>query len=179
MGRQFHLLIFLMLLIPSWVSAQVEYTEEASFLDRIYTGGNVGFSFSNNITSIAVSPIVGYMVTDRFSVGLGGTYQVNQFRNLGLNLNNYGARAFLRYNVTPEFFVYTEYEHLVFEFPVLGSSEVDTDSFNGFFVGGGYAVPISDRLSFVAIALYNLAYNNTNFPYPSPLVTRGGIVASF
>lgn len=179
MNFRCYFLFLLVSMLPFGAFAQVNFDEDATFLDRVFTGGNVGFSFGTNISSVAVSPLVGYMVTDRLSVGLGGTYQVNRFRNTGVSLNNYGARSFLRYNVTQDFFLYTEYEHLIFEFTRLGSSEVQTDTFNGFFVGGGYAVPISDRFSFVAIALYNLAYNNTNFPYPSPLVTRGGIVASF
>ena len=180
MKFRFFTLILLMGLLPMSLSAQADFGEDASFLDRVYTGGNVGFSFANGVTSVAISPLAGYMVTDRLSIGLGGTYQVNRFSNIDLTLNNYGVRSFLRYNVTQEFFLYTEYEHLIFEFPtVLGSSKVQTDSFNGFFVGGGYAMPINDRISFVAIALYNLAYNNTRFPYPSALVTRGGIVASF
>ena len=174
--RIFVLLVFL---IPVSVTAQVDFSDNDSFLDRVYTGGNVDFAISNNVTTVAISPLVGYMVTDRLSVGLGGTYQFNKFRNIDLTLNNYGIRSFLRYNVTQEFFAYTEYEYLIFEINGSGS-EIETEGFSSYFVGGGYSVPISNRLSFVAIALYNLAYNNGfRSPYDSPLVLRGGIVASF
>lgn len=163
---------------PLLASAQADFSNNSSFLDRVYTGGNVGFSISNNVTSIAISPLAGYMVTDRLSVGVGLTYQVNKFKQIDLTLNNYGARTFLRYNITNEFFAYTEYEYLIFEFSD-GGSEVQSEGFSSLFIGGGYAVPISKNISFLAIALYNLAYDDFRSPYPSPIVLRGGIVASF
>jgi len=172
------LTLLFILVSPITVMAQLELSEDDSFLDRVYTGGNVGFSISNNVTSLSISPLAGYMVTDRLSVGLGGTYQVNKFKTVDLTLNNYGVRTFLRYNVTPEFFAYTEYEYLVFEFSNT-ISEVDTEGFSSFFVGGGYAVPLSEKVSLLAIALYNLAYNDFRSPYPSPIVLRGGIIANF
>lgn len=171
--------IFILLFIaPFFVNAQADFSKNSSFKDRIYTGGNVDFSISNIVTSIGVSPLVGYMVTERFSVGVGGTYQVNRFRQIDLTLNNYGVRTFARYNVTQEFFAYTEYEYLIFEFND-GASEVQSEGFSSFFVGGGYAVPVSKNISFLAIALYNLTYDDFRSPYPSPIVLRGGIVASF
>lgn len=171
--------VFLFLFIsPFFGHAQAEFSKNSSFMDRVYTGGNVDFSISNVVTSIGISPLAGYMVTDRFSVGVGGTYQVNRFKQIDLTLNNYGVRTFARYNVTQEFFAYTEYEYLIFEFSD-GVSEVQSEGFSSFFVGGGYAVPISRNVSFLAIALYNLAYDDFRSPYPSPIVLRGGIVASF
>ncbi len=166
------------LVAPFLANAQADFSKNSSFLDRVYTGGNVGFSIGTNVTSISISPLAGYMVTDRLSVGVGGTYQVNKFRQLDLTLNNYGVRTFVRYNVTQEFFAYTEYEYLIFEFSD-GGSEIQSEGFSSLFVGGGYAVPISKNVSFLAIALYNLAYNDFRSPYPSPIVLRGGIVASF
>ncbi|MGB3464876.1 MAG: hypothetical protein WBA74_06395 [Cyclobacteriaceae bacterium] len=171
-------LLIVFLSIPFVSYSQAEFSEGSSFMDRVYTGGNVGFSFSNNVTTIAISPIAGYMVNEKLSVGLGGTYQRNSFRNIDLTLNNYGARTFLRYNVTSDFFAYSEYEYLIFEFSD-GGPGVQSEGFSSLFLGGGYAVPLGPRVSFLAIALYNVLYDDFRSPYPSPIVMRGGIVASF
>ena len=43
--------------------------------DRIYFGGGGGFSAGTNFTSISLAPQVGYKITDRYSAGIGITYQ--------------------------------------------------------------------------------------------------------
>lgn len=165
-------------LLPLFSFAQTDFSENSSFLDRVYTGGNIGFSIGNDVTFFDISPLVGYMVTEKLSVGLGATYQRNSFRNSDIVLNNYGGRTFLRYNVTREFFAYSEYEYLTFEFRDSGTN-VQSEGFGSLFLGGGYAIPLGRNVSFVAIGLYNVLYDDFRSPYPSPIVFRGGVVASF
>jgi len=166
------------MLISISAYAQLEIDENDSFLERVYTGGGLGFSVSNINTSVSVSPIVGYQFTNTISAGIGGTYQVNSFRNSNLRFTNYGARLFGRYNFTQEFFAYTEFEYLNFEFSVNQGRESVREGFNSYFVGGGYSVPIGRYAAITAIALYNVAHVQTNSPYPSPLIFRAGVTAS-
>lgn len=48
--------------------------EKPSLRDRMYFGGNMGFSFGD-IVFVDASPLVGYKLTDRFSSGVGFTYR--------------------------------------------------------------------------------------------------------
>ena len=71
----FTLTLFIGLVSAS--NAQVYFekeTDSTSFRDRLYFGGNFSFNLGTRFTFIDVSPLVGYMVNDDFSVGLGSTY---------------------------------------------------------------------------------------------------------
>ncbi len=164
--------------LPFGLQAQLAVEEGDSFKDRVFTGGGLGFSVNNVFSSFSVSPIVGYQVSNNFSAGIGGTYQINSFRNVDLRFTNYGARLFGRYNFTEEFFAYTEYEYLNFEFLANQGQESVREGFNSYFVGGGYSIPVGNRAAITAIALYNVAHVQGNSPYPSPLIFRAGITAS-
>ena len=48
--------------------------ERSSVRDRIFFGGNLGFSFGD-ITFIEVAPLVGYRITDKLSGGLQVQYR--------------------------------------------------------------------------------------------------------
>ncbi|HMR57856.1 MAG TPA: hypothetical protein PKC10_11065, partial [Cyclobacteriaceae bacterium] len=66
--------------ISTWAQREVDDRTGWSLKDRIYTGGGLALNggsdaYGNRYFYFAVNPIVGYMVTPKFSVGTGVTWQ--------------------------------------------------------------------------------------------------------
>jgi hypothetical protein len=144
--------------------------------DKIYFGGGGGFSANSNQTNISIFPQVGYKITDRYSAGLGFTYQYVKVKQPSFSLSNYGWSIFNRYNITRQFFAFGEYERLNFEYPI--SAELtERNTFNSLLLGGGYSEQIAGRASFNVTVLYNVLYDEAEFPKPynSPWVIRAGV----
>ncbi|WP_462248070.1 hypothetical protein [Ekhidna sp.] len=147
--------------------------------DRIYFGGGGGINVGSNQTNISLAPQVGYKITDRYSAGVGVIYQYVRIKQpISTTLSNFGWSVFNRFNVTNQFFAYTEFERLSFEFLTSVSPErTDKASFNSLLVGAGYAEQLAGRASFNVMALYNVLYdeNENPRPYNSPWVIRAGV----
>ena len=140
--------------------------------DKLYFGGGGGFSGGSNFINVALSPLIGYKFTERFSGGMQITYQYVKF--LDVSWSNYGGGPFLRYNVTQKLFGYTQYEYLN-----VGASSGDVRyNFSSMFVGLGYSEPLGGNVAFNITALYNVLYGDgSKSPYQSPIQFRVGIVA--
>jgi long-subunit fatty acid transport protein len=67
------------LLMPFGMCAQTEYGE--TLKSRLYVGGNFGLGFGT-LTSIDVSPMIGYNINRHFSGGVGATYMYYSYRNI-------------------------------------------------------------------------------------------------
>ncbi|MFC4871349.1 hypothetical protein [Negadavirga shengliensis] len=148
--------------------------------ERMYFGGNLSLQFGT-LTFIDVSPLAGVMVTEKYSAGVGATYQYfnNRFyRNAAAHV--YGGRIFNRYNVLPRIFAHAEYEVLNVEVAneVPNSSEVifTRDWVPGLLMGAGYFTPFGNRGGMNFMLLYNLTYDNLRSPYNEPYVIRVGFV---
>jgi hypothetical protein len=158
--------------------SQREIDEEMSppLRDRLYYGGNFGMSFGT-ITFIDVSPLVGAMITNKFSGGAGATYQYfNDTRFVGGESSLYGGRVFGRYNVFPNFFAHTEYEMLNFDLFNMATETFRREWVPGFFIGAGYFAPFGNRGGANFTFLYNLMFDNRRSPYNEPYVIRIGFV---
>lgn len=137
--------------------------EPKPITDRLWVGGNVGAGFGNIFTFVDVSPRVGYMVTDRFSVGPGFTYQYLRDNFFNYSTHIYGPNVFARYQLFDFLFLHTEYEHLFLRYQ-------DDLTFNGpirvnapgFYAGGGLSNGFGDgRSQGYIMILYN--FNETRF----------------
>ncbi len=159
--------------------------EETPLIDKLFFGGNFGASFGR-WTFVDISPMVGYRVTPKFSLGLGATYQYQRQNDINNNFlwkqSIYGGRLFSRYDIANDFlgvgnlFAHAEYESLFAKFAfnnVSGTSE-NTTLFPAFFIGGGLAFPIGNRSAFTISALYNPFYDQNNTLYGRPLQIRVG-----
>jgi len=160
-------------------SAQREiYPEEKPPLkDRMYFGGNFSLQFGS-LTFIDISPLAGVMITDKFSTGLGATYQYLKFHRNSSNV--YGGRVFGRYNITQNIFAHSEVESLNTAYVIPGATpdldRLGRDWVTGVFVGGGYFTPFGNRGGANITLLYNLTYDNRRSPYNEPYVIRVGFV---
>lgn len=148
------------------------------FWDRIYVGGGLGAQFGN-VTMIDISPLVGYRVTDRFSAGLGITYQYFRIRDSGYTYSTsiYGGRTFARFAVFDFLFLHSEFEMLNWECPRLEPTGYTSERLwvPGLLLGGGLWQSFGDSGSgLYAMALYNVLYDDCS-PYNSPLVLRIGV----
>ncbi len=153
-------------------------TAQNKLADKIYFGGGFGFSAGSNQTNLSLSPQVGYKITEKFSAGVGISYQYVKIKNPNISINNYGWSLFTRYNIVQQFFAYSEFERLSFEYPTNFDPErTERTGYNSLLLGGGYSERLGGRASFSMMALYNVLYDETEFPrpYSSPWVIRAGI----
>lgn len=155
--------------------------EEMSLLDRFYFGGNLGASFGR-WTFVDISPMVGYRITPKFSLGVGATYQYQNDRDYDIGQSVYGGRLFSRYVIANDFlgtgnlFAHAEYEALFakLSYGSFSGRVENTSLFPAFFIGGGMAFPIGNRSAFTISALYNPFYDKDNSLYGNPLQIRVG-----
>ncbi|MDN3668327.1 hypothetical protein QWY93_03160 [Echinicola jeungdonensis] len=147
--------------------------------ERLYFGGNFGLQFGS-ITYIEASPLVGLMMTERYSVGLGATYRYLNYKDIpNAKSSIYGGKVFNRYNLLDNLFAHAELEtlnvELVREDPP-GEFVFYREWVPGLFLGGGYFMPFGNRGGLNFSILYNVLYDNQKSPYNEPYVIRAGFV---
>ena len=148
----------------------IAQNQSSRFADKLRFGGNLGLQFGT-VTLVEVSPLVGYQATEKFMVGVGGTYLYFQDKRYASTYSStyYGGRTFGQYQITPQIFAWAEYEALNGELWNPIDQELECRWFDNFFVGGGL------RQGPVMItALYNLSYEIGQGFYESPWVIRIG-----
>lgn len=153
------------------------FDESGGFAHRLWYGGGftLGFSGGNfsSIFQLGISPMVGYKLTNEFSVGpranLLYMYYKQETFGAGVqssNFFNYGIGAFARYKIGRSIFAHVEYGF---------DNEVDRfdDQFNPIrklqnnaFVGGGFNDG-NNLWGYEIYLLYNVLQedNNLNLPF--------------
>jgi hypothetical protein len=148
---------------------------EYNFKSHLYFGGGLGLQFGT-ITLIEISPLAGYNITPKFSVGLSPTYKFYKFndyygQNIDLKTNVWGGSIFTRYYIFDNVFAHVEYESLLYNTQSPGYPEMK-QQYNSFFVGGGYNQRIGQNSGMYIMVLWNL--NDTpNSPYTNPIIRVG------
>lgn len=161
-----------------------EMDEEASWRDRVFTGGGFGLSFSSYYDYVSVSPLIGYRLTPKLAAGIQAQYRYTKYKEyqFKVSTNDYGASPFVRYSIAGPFFVHAEYEYLNYELP-LSANESVRRAYNSFLAGGGIFQPLGRSAGFYLMALYNFSYTDPDpgefSPYSGPLVLRAGVTAGF
>jgi len=147
--------------------------------DRIYVGGGFGLGFNSYADYVAVSPNVGVRITKRGSFGIGVQYQYRNYKTFKVKTNDWGGSVFTQYKLFGPFFLHAEYEYVNYEFVDI-SLATYRKGYSSILVGGGIAQPITQNVSFIISALYNLSYSDTDpGPYNTPWNLRVGISAGF
>jgi len=164
---------------------------------KIIFGGGLGLSFGT-VTSIAVSPVVGYRITDHFAAGISLGYQylnVRDYYSFGVNYYPYRASIYsggvwARYLVWKNLFVQTQYEHNFMSFReyreqwdqsqekntvVSGNVRYNAPSL---LVGAGIRLPMTDRVSLVVMGLYDVIQDQYS-PYRGRIDLRIGVNVGF
>lgn len=136
--------------------------------DKFYFGGNVGAQFGT-FTFVNLAPLVGYKITDRFSIGTQIQYQYFRDNSIAtFESHVFGYSGFARYFFTENLFAHTEYQVLNGRFDYSGKRV----NIPNLFIGGGYMYPISDNVSFGIVALYEVL-RRTYSPYRNPTINVG------
>ena len=144
--------------------------QESNWQDRIYFGGGFGLSGGSWGTSISLSPIVGYMVSNRVSVGMGVTYQYYKYQNgiYDYTDNRWGMQFFGRINLFKQIFAYGEYSFLNYSY--FGDTN-DRRTASRLPLGLGLSQPIGPRSALNLVAAYDVLYDSQNQSvYGSPWV---------
>jgi hypothetical protein len=193
------LLILLMLCIGLGASAQEVYTssgkpanakkreEKKKGFDpsRLIVGGGIGLGFGD-ITSISVSPIVGYRITDKFAAGVGFGYQYLKVKDYyevpeldspwASHFYDYkssivSASVWARYIVWKNLFAQVAYEHNFMSYQDYRYNQnYDIEGFKvrydapSLLVGAGFRQPISDNASVYFTVMYDVLQNEKS-PY--------------
>lgn len=170
------LLLGLGVQFASYAQREIDPEAKFSFKDRSYYGGNLGLQFGN-VTLIDLSPLVGVMLSSKFSTGLGATYQYyNDNRFQGTAGSSFGGRAFARYNLLPNIFAYSELESINWNAYNYGLDNFQRTWTDAFFIGGGYFAPFGPRGGANFTFLYNLNHSNRESYYSEPYLMRVGFV---
>ena len=149
---------------------------ELSFRERLHFGGGVsGLSFGNP-TSIGISPMAGYLLTNNTILGLGITYQYYSLSYGGYKAtsNLLGERIFVRQQIPA-----------LSAFIGQGYLTAQLENFNNMSPGttGGYSNPflvgvgIGSRIGINLSLMYDLNYSETSgkqSPYGSAFVVQVG-----
>ena len=146
---------------------------ELSFRERLHFGGGIsGLSFGNP-TSIGVSPMAGYLLTNQTIIGLGMTYQYYSLNVGGFKAtsNLLGQRIFVRQQI-PALAALIGQGYLTAQLENFNdmSSGVSSKYSNPFLVGIGIGSRIGINLSL----MYDLNYSETMSPYGSAFVVQVG-----
>jgi hypothetical protein len=149
--------------------------ETRTLKDNLYLGGNMGLNLFGRVFFVDVSPIVGYKITDKFSVGPGVVYQYISGRNV--SYSNYGVKGFARFLFVPSIFAHAEHEVLNvpehFNSSATGRLTVERRrNVSSTFVGGGYRQQVSSKFALDTMILFNLQ-NNDLTPYSNPVLRLG------
>lgn len=168
--KRFFIILTLLVLAFSAEAQKGEYQlpEQSSFTDRLYYGGGFGLSGGSWGGSISISPIVGYMVNNRLSFGVGLTYRYYSYKGYPQDYtdNQWGARFFGRVNLFGPLFAYVEYSFLNYSY--LGDQN-DRRVVERLPIGLGLSQPIGGRSSINILGAYDVLYLE-NGPYNSPWV---------
>lgn len=164
--------IFFITLGITAAQAQIEVGERAGWRDRVFVGGGGGLGggtdvFGNRFFRISVSPVIGYMVTDKVSMGTSVVYNSINYSDLGFRYKQYGIMPFIRYNLD-DLFLTAEWNYLnVPRLSFNGNYDV-TERLNvtRMLAGAGYSKPIGGRSRVNVVGLYDLAYKRQYFASP-------------
>jgi len=157
---------------------RVQPQQPAASGNRFFFGGGMGLSFGN-FTRIAVQPLIGYRVSDRFSAGTRLNYEYIKDRRFDYTFNSYGGGLFGRFQVTRNIYVHAEpaYYRNKFTDDFTGSSSTNWVPF--LFLGGGFIQPVGGSSAFFVEALFDVL-QDANSPYGNwqPIISMG-VTAGF
>ncbi|MCZ4410204.1 hypothetical protein O3Q51_15415 [Cryomorphaceae bacterium 1068] len=150
-----------------------------AFKNRITVGGDLGLSFGSQLTYVRIAPVLGYIVSPKFTIGAGPSFQYWEDRRYTPSLETtiYGGSTFGRYFVIEQLFLQAEFEVLNLDEInyAIGSdfSNRERVTIPVFFVGGGYSQRTAGGSGFFVSVMYDLI-GDLNSPYPNDLVFRVG-----
>ena len=160
--------------------------EGVPFSQRLYTGGDLGFSFGT-ITFVNINPLVGYRIDKKWSAGISAKYIYYRERfpeyNWEYSNSMYGGSVFTRYLIGNSFLAHAEFEAVNAEVREFLSTTLTRKWVPIGLLGAGYRQGLGNTYLQVLV-LYD-AINDRNSPYRNeylfgptniPLILRAGFI---
>jgi hypothetical protein len=153
---------------------------------NFYFGGDFGLSVGGKQIFVNISPLVGFKLSDKFSIGGGSVFQYLRTQVIlidpiqGVNLKQtaqtliYGGRGFTRLFLHKKFFAQGDFELINVQLPTTDGSKI-RNWVPGAWAGAGYSFDIGRGMGLNLILSYNFLYKEGKSPYTSPLDVRVGI----
>lgn len=163
----FFLLYLLSLNVKSQEKNEPVIKEKSAFWNNVRYGGGIGLDFSNNRTSVNISPSAIYQVNEKFSTGTAINFGYSSFKINNAKQFNYGLSFINLYNPLKELQISGEFEYTFVNqsFKDEGMKFTDDFSFPSLFIGAGYSLG-----HFSAGLRYDLLYNENRSIYSSALI---------
>lgn len=165
-------------LLISCIISKNSFSQNGFSWNRVVFGGNFGAGFSSTQSAVAISPTLGYRVTEKLTIGTGVIYQYNRYKFIGYDFkfSNYGAKLFGTYQLNDFLVLHSEYESLNLEYITYNVAGVpdgtNRRTIGSLFVGGGYRQYISANSVIDLMVLYNLM-ETPYTPYNNPMIRVG------
>ncbi len=152
---------------------------------NFYFGGDFGLSVGGKQVFVNVSPLVGFKLSEKFSIGGGSVFQYLRTQVIlidpqGLNIKHtaqtliYGGRGFTRLFLFEKFFAQGDAELINVQLPTTDGNKI-RNWVPGAWAGAGYNFDIGRGMGINLIVSYNFLYKEGKSPYTSPLDVRLGI----
>lgn len=153
---------------------------------NFYFGGDFGLSVGGKQIFVNVSPLIGFKLSDKFSIGGGSIFQYLRTQVIlidptqGVNIKQtaqtliYGGRGFTRLFLHKKFFAQGDFELINVQLPTTDGSKI-RNWVPGAWAGAGYNFDIGRGMGLNLILSYNFLYKDGKSPYTSPLDVRVGI----
>lgn len=144
-----------------------ETKEKSEFWKKVRFGGGLGLDFTNNVTSVNISPSAIYQANSKFYTGAGINFGYQNFRASDTRQFNYGVSLINLYNPVNGLQLSGELEYTFVNrtYEANGVKLKDNFNFPSLFIGAGYNVG-----NFSAGLRYDLLYNEDKSLYSSALV---------
>ena len=166
---------------------QLDKTKSLSFGERIYFGGDFGLSLGRTQTFINLSPLMGYKLNEKLSIGAGPVFQYWQDQVIYINEQTgvqyqenvssliYGGKGFGRLFLFKDFFANVEFEYISANLPIQ-ERLTERRWIPALWMGAGYMIRLNKKAGINIMALYNPLFDKQNSPYTSPFDVRVGFV---
>jgi len=140
--------------------------QKSEFWKKVRYGGGLGLDFSNNGTSINISPSAIYQINPKFSTGAGVNFGYSSFRANDAKQFNYGVSLISLYNPFDGLQLSGELEHTFVNqsFRINDVKSSRDFNFPAFYIGAGYSIG-----NFTAGLRYDLLYNEDKSIFSSAL----------
>lgn len=157
--------IFISLFYSIIVNAQTPIDENNStskdtFWSHVRFGGGIGLGFSNDYTTIAISPSGVYQFNDQFALGIGLSGNYSKRKDY-FEATVFGASLIGLFNPIEELQLSAEFEHNNVNYKDKIINTTDNYWYPALYLGGGYAIG-----NFGAIGMrYDVLYNDRKSVY--------------
>ncbi|MFT7588836.1 MAG: hypothetical protein ACI959_001049 [Limisphaerales bacterium] len=148
---------------------------------RFIAGGSIGASFGT-VTSVDISPLFGYKLTEMLRAGVGFTYQYinNKQFPYDYKLSLIGGRAWVQHDIIMGIFAHAEYEYLNARYSTGDNKPEEGLNFPSILLGGGFAAPIGAASALQIQVLYPISVNGVaGSSINTSVVFRSSIMIGF